>query len=34
VIAKDYRMIFSFDEEAVYLLRIAHRRDIYRRLEL
>ena len=34
VVAKDYRMIFSFDDEAVYLRRIAHRREIYRRLEL
>jgi addiction module RelE/StbE family toxin len=34
VVAKDYRMIFTFDEDAVYLHRIAHRKDIYRRLEL
>ena len=33
VIAKDYRMVFTFDENAVYLRRIAHRREIYRRLE-
>ena len=34
VVAKDYRMVFTFDEHAVYLHRIAHRKDIYRRLEL
>jgi len=34
VVARDYRMIFSFDDEAVYLRRIAHRKEIYRRLEL
>jgi mRNA-degrading endonuclease RelE of RelBE toxin-antitoxin system len=34
VVAKDYRMIFSYDDEAIYLRRIAHRKDIYRRLEL
>ena len=34
VILIDYRMIFSFDKENVYLLRIGHRREIYRNLEL
>ena len=34
VVAKDYRIIFSFDDENLYLLRIGHRRDIYRNLEL
>ncbi len=34
VVLKDYRMIFSFDSDNIYLLRIAHRKDIYRRLEL
>lgn len=34
VVAKDYRMVFSFDDEAIYLRRIGHRREIYRRLEL
>jgi len=34
VVDKDYRMIFSYDDEAVYLKRIAHRKDIYRNLEL
>jgi mRNA-degrading endonuclease RelE of RelBE toxin-antitoxin system len=34
VVMQDYRMLFSFDAESVYLLRIGHRKDIYRRLEL
>jgi mRNA-degrading endonuclease RelE of RelBE toxin-antitoxin system len=34
VVAKDYRMIFSFDQETLYLRRIAHRKEIYRDLEL
>lgn len=34
VIAKDYRLIFSYDEDAIYLRRIAHRKDIYRNIEL
>ncbi len=34
VVAKGYRMIFSYDDEAVYLRRIAHRKEIYRNLEL
>ena len=34
VVAKDYRLIFSFDENNIYLRRIGHRREIYRRLEL
>ena len=34
VVLKDYRMIFSYDAEQLYLLRIGHRRDIYRKLEL
>jgi addiction module RelE/StbE family toxin len=34
VVAKDYRLVFSYDREAVYLRRIAHRKDIYRTLEL
>ena len=34
VVFKDYRMIFSFDTESLYLLRIGHRREIYRGLEL
>ena len=34
VVAHDYRMIFSFDEKYIYVHRIAHRKDIYRNLEL
>jgi mRNA-degrading endonuclease RelE of RelBE toxin-antitoxin system len=34
IVLNNYRMIFSFDAHAVYLLRIAHRKDIYRHLEL
>ncbi len=33
VVAKHYRMIFSFDEKNIFLLRIAHRKDIYRSIE-
>jgi mRNA-degrading endonuclease RelE of RelBE toxin-antitoxin system len=31
---RDYRMIFSFDDDNIFLLRIAHRREIYRRFEI
>lgn len=34
VVLRDYRMIFSFDDENIYLLRIGHRREIYRRFEI
>ena len=34
VVLRNYRMIFSFDEANIYLLRIGHRREIYRNLEL
>lgn len=34
VVASDYRMIFSFDAQNIYLLRIAHRKNIYRQLDL
>ena len=34
VVVRDYRMIFSFDDENIYLLRIGHRREIYRRFEI
>ena len=34
VVVCDYRMIFSFDDENLYLLRIGHRREIYRNLEI
>jgi len=26
-----YRLIYTFDEESVYLLRVRHRKDIYRK---
>lgn len=34
VVMTDYRMIFSYDSEILYLLRIGHRKEIYRKLEL
>lgn len=34
VVMTEYRMIFSFDAETLYLLRIGHRKEIYRKLEL
>ena len=34
VVIRDYRMVFSFDQDSVFLLRIGHRREIYRSLEL
>ncbi len=34
VILRNYRLIFSMDDENIYLLRIKHRRDIYRNLEI
>ncbi|CAN5369550.1 hypothetical protein BH10ACI1_BH10ACI1_21700 [soil metagenome] len=34
VILRDYRLIFSMDDENIYLLRIGHRREIYRNLEV
>lgn len=30
VVKKDYRLVYSFDEDNIYLLRFAHRKDIYR----
>ena len=29
-VKSDYRLIFTFDEKNLYLLRIKHRKDIYR----
>jgi len=29
-VKKNYRLIYTFDKECVFLLRIAHRKDIYR----
>jgi mRNA-degrading endonuclease RelE of RelBE toxin-antitoxin system len=34
VVVRNHRMIFSFDDENIYLLRIGHRREIYRNLEI
>lgn len=34
VVIRDYRLIFSFDDANLYLLRIGHRREIYRNLEI
>jgi addiction module RelE/StbE family toxin len=34
VVKRDYRMIFSFDADNLYLLRIGHRKEIYRKMEL
>lgn len=34
VVLRNYRLIFSLDDENIYLLRIGHRREIYRNLEL
>jgi mRNA-degrading endonuclease RelE of RelBE toxin-antitoxin system len=34
IVVRNYRMIFSFDVENVYLLRIGHRSEIYRNLEI
>lgn len=34
VVIREYRLVFSFDDDNLYLLRIGHRRDIYRNLEL
>ena len=28
-VKRDYRIVFTFDETNIYLLRIAHRKDIY-----
>ncbi|KAA0227153.1 hypothetical protein EDS67_17565 [candidate division KSB1 bacterium] len=30
VVKKDYRLVYSFDGNNIYLLRFAHRKDIYR----
>lgn len=34
VVVREYRLVFSFDNDNLYLLRIGHRREIYRNLEL
>lgn len=33
VVLRNYRMVFSMDGENIYLLRIGHRREIYKNLE-
>lgn len=30
-VKQDYRLVYTFDEQNVYLLRIAHRKDVYRK---
>ncbi|MFH0991967.1 MAG: type II toxin-antitoxin system RelE/ParE family toxin [bacterium] len=34
IVANEYRIIFSFDNDTIFLRRIAHRKEIYRNLEL
>ncbi len=34
VVKHDFRMIYTFDDQNLYLARIRHRKDIYRKLEL
>lgn len=34
IVMKDYRLIFTYDAENLYLLRIGHRKNIYRKHEL
>jgi mRNA-degrading endonuclease RelE of RelBE toxin-antitoxin system len=29
-IKKDYRLVYTFDEKFLYLIRFAHRKDIYK----
>ena len=31
IVLKNYRLIFTFNENTLFLLRIAHRKDIYRK---
>lgn len=33
VILNNYRMIYSFDDESLFLLRILHRKDIYKKFK-
>ena len=30
-VKQDYRLVYTFDGQALYLLRIAHRKDIYQK---
>ncbi len=34
IVITDYRMIYGFDETSVTLYRIAHRKEIYKSLEI
>ncbi len=34
VVKHDFRMIYTLDQDNLYLMRILHRKDIYRKLEL
>ncbi len=34
VVFKSYRLIYTFDNDNIYLLRIAHRKEIYKKFEL
>ncbi len=34
VVKHDFRMIFTFDDQNLYLVRIRNRKDIYRKLDL
>jgi addiction module RelE/StbE family toxin len=34
VVFKDYRMVYTFNENEIILYRIAHRKDIYKKLEI
>jgi mRNA-degrading endonuclease RelE of RelBE toxin-antitoxin system len=34
VILSEYRMIYTFNNESIFLLKIAHRKNIYKNLEL
>lgn len=33
-IVKDYRLIFTFNKDNIFLLRIGHRKDIYKNIEI
>ncbi len=30
-VKKDYRLVFTFDDDTIFLLRILHRKDIYKK---
>lgn len=33
-VRKVYRLVYTFDQHNVYLLRVRHRKDIYKKLDL